>query len=176
MWGLFSFVWTVWVAEDGTNGKNLNGRQTWWEAESPEASSASLSSLQRLGCVMSTLFESEAGQGKKKEQTGKELTFLKDKGHGDDVSVRLSTAFRLSDALFSTLTHLLTHAPRTLLSTHAQTQTHARHLQIQCCGAFRHSSHGLNERWAFRKKEDLVVFQKGAKTLSENKKNILLGI
>lgn len=31
-------------------------------------------------------------------------------------------------------------------ATDAQTQTHGQHLQIFCCGAFRHSSHELNKR------------------------------
>lgn len=48
--------------------------------------------------------------------------------------------------------------------------------QTQCCGACRHSSHGLKERWAFRKKGGPVGVSKGAKILSENKKNILLGV
>ena len=71
-----------------------------------------------------------------------------DERDGDDVSVRLLTAFRLSDALFSTLIHLITHAHKTFINTArcSNAEIHAQHLQIQCCGAVRHSSHRLNER------------------------------
>lgn len=60
-------------------------------------------------------------------------------------------------------------------SLHTNAEIHAQHLQTQCCGAVRHSSHGLNERWAFRKRRTGGV-SKGAKIVSENKKNILLGV
>lgn len=90
----------------------------------------------------------------RKKARGMMLIFLNDGWHGDDVSVRLLTALRLSDALFSTLIHLITHTHETLTHKHSKRRSdaeiHAQHLQIQCCGAFRHSSHGLNERWAFR--------------------------
>lgn len=95
---------------------------------------------------------------------------------GDSVMMFLFAYQQLLGWVMRCFQHWYTSKHINTQNTVINTETHAQHVQIQCCGACRHSSHGLKERWAFRKRGGHGGVSKGAKILSENKKNILLGV